>query len=81
MSCSLYLQFFGIKVLQVLLWQDLIKALEERLSLFLNTSGQPPLSNQPVTRWISQSVTDISANNRGVIICSVKRFYAMHHAI
>lgn len=74
MNCSLYLEFLGIKVLQVLLWQDLIKALEERLSLFLNASGQPPLSNQPATCLISQSFTDIRAN-MGVTICLSKRFF------
>lgn len=42
-----YLEFFGIKILQVLLRQDLIKSLEESLRLFFDASGQPPLSYQP----------------------------------
>lgn len=80
-NCSLYLQFLGIKVLQVLLWQDLIKALEERLSLFLNASGQPPLSNQPATCLISQSLTDIRANMGVTIWQDSLQNDAMHHAI
>ncbi len=47
MKCGLYLQLFGIEVLKVLLRQDLVKALEKRLSLFFNPSGQPPLGNKP----------------------------------
>lgn len=42
-----YLQLFSIKVLQVLLWKDLVEAFKKSLCLLLHPPGQPPLCDQP----------------------------------
>lgn len=45
-SISHHLQLFGIKILQILLRKYFIETLKERLSLFLNSTRQPPFCYQ-----------------------------------
>ena len=66
-----YLQFLSVKVLQVLLGEDLVEALEEGLGLLLHPSGQPPLCHQPGgSTHTTQNVSDNMLSSVGQEICT-----------